>query len=48
MYDYSGTFYNGFSVLVLVKVMQEFCFTRLASKILKVRIFPSKKLKNST
>lgn len=48
MYNDSGTFYNGFSVLLLVKVIQEFCFTQLPSKILKVRIFPSKKFKNST
>lgn len=48
MYNYSGTFYNGYSDLLLVKVIQDFCFTLLASKILKVRIFPSKELKNST
>lgn len=48
VYSYSDTFYNGFSVLLLVKVIQEFCFTQLASQILKVRIFPSKKFKNST
>lgn len=48
MYNYSGALYNGFLVLLLVKVIQEFCFTQLASKILKVRIFPSKKFKNST
>lgn len=48
VYSYSGIFYNGFSVLLLVKVIQEFCFTQLTSQILKVRIFPSKKFKNST